>query len=278
MDSQDDSELPADEGRAEAAATPGEPDAAAGEPHATRVVVWDAPAAVERGKRFAVRIGVACASKCALAGWRVEVRDHTGGRRATATLDGERWPGTDALYAAEVTLAAPETVGFHTWEATALGSVGAAPVGAAAPFGAAVPVGTAAPVRAEAPRGSEAPADPAATGDVAAAVDPAIPHAPGRALFGVRVVPAPGCLLTVVATRAEGGYAVEGARVVAHPYRAVTDERGVAEMRVPPGAYRLFVSGKGCIPFRFDGEVTADTTIRAELTQDRELSDADIWS
>ena len=77
---------------------------------------------------------------------------------------------------------------------------------------------------------------------------------------------------------AESGTPVEGARVVAHPYRTVTDERGVAEMRVPAGDYRLFVSGKGCIPFRFDGVVKADTTIRAQLAQDVELSDADIWS
>ena len=94
----------------------------------------------------------------------------------------------------------------------------------------------------------------------------------------VRVVSAPACRLTVVAVDAKSGKPVEGARVVAHPYRAVTDERGVAEMRVPAGEYRLFVSGKGSIPFRFDGAVTADRTIRAELAQDVELSDADIWA
>ena len=71
---------------------------------------------------------------------------------------------------------------------------------------------------------------------------------------------------------------MEGARVVAHPYRAVTDARGVATLRVPAGEYRLFVSGKGAVPFRFDGEVKTDTTIRAALVQDVELSDADIWS
>ena len=94
----------------------------------------------------------------------------------------------------------------------------------------------------------------------------------------MRVVSAPECLLAVTAVDAESGAPVEGARVVAHPYRTVTDARGMAELRVPAGEYRLFVSGKGCIPFRFDGEVKGDTRIRAELEQDRELSDADVWS
>ena len=209
---------------------PGEADAAGDKPHDTRVVVWDTPATIERGKPFAVRLGVACSSRCALAGWRVEVRDHEGERRATATLGDDPWPGTDALHHAEVALVAPDVEGLHTWEAAALTD------------------------------GLE------------------VVHTGGRARFGVRVVSAPACRLTVVAVDAESGKPVEGARVVAHPYRAVTDERGMAELRVPAGEYRLFVSGKGSVPFRFDGEVTADKTIRAELAQDVELSDADIWS
>ena len=105
-----------------------------------------------------------------------------------------------------------------------------------------------------------------------------VAHTGGRARFGVRVAPVPACRLTVVAVDAESGAPVEGARVVAHPYRAVTDERGAAELRVAAGRYRLFVSGKGSVPFRFDGDVKAHTTIRARLARDVELSDADIWS
>ena len=203
--------------------------------HDTRVVVWDTPPAVERGKRFVVKVGVTCSAKCRPDGWQVEVRDHHE-RRATATLSEEPWPGTDALYQTEVALVAPNAEGLHTWEAAAL------------------------------------------TGASEETGGRAITHPDGSARFGVRVVSAPACLLTVVAVDAESRTPVEGARVVAHPYRAVTDERGVAEMRVPAGEYRLFVSGRGSVPFRFDGEVRADTTIRAELAQDRELSDADIWS
>ncbi len=221
-------------GAAPSGAGPTPPDgtsaAAAGEPHDLRLVVWDTPPAIERGKPFAVKLGLACSAKCRTAGWTVVVRDQDGEQRATATVGDDPWPGTDALYHAEVALLAPEAEGLHTWEAAVL------------------------------------------------TVDADVAHADGSAAFRVRVVSAPACRLTVVALDAEGRTPVEGARVVAHPYRTVTDERGVAQLEVPAGEYRLFVSGKGYIPFRFDGEVQADATIRAELAQDVELSDADVWS
>jgi hypothetical protein len=64
---------------------------------------------------------------------------------------------------------------------------------------------------------------------------------------------------------------------VLHPYKTFTDERGVAEVRVPQGEYRVFVSGKKYFPFRSECDIKADVTLRAELFVDRELSDADIW-
>jgi hypothetical protein len=88
----------------------------------------------------------------------------------------------------------------------------------------------------------------------------------------------PGCLLTVVAIDGESQTPVAGAKVVLHPYKTFTDERGVAEVRVPQGEYRLFVSGKQYFPFRCECDIEADVAIRAELFVDRELSDADIWS
>ncbi len=228
MVQQDDTPRPLDASRVEG--SPGEAEAGGDKPHDARVVVWDTSAAIERGKRFAVRLGVTCSARCRTAGWLVEVRDHAGEKRTTATLGDDPWPGTDALHHAEVALVAPDAEGLHTWTATALTD------------------------------------------------GPAAAHTGGAARFGVRVVSAPACLLTVVATDAASRTPVAGAKVVAHPYRAVTDERGVAELRVAAGEYRLFVSGKSYIPFRFDGAVKADTTIRAELAHDRELSDADIWS
>ncbi len=106
---------------------------------------------------------------------------------------------------------------------------------------------------------------------------PDVPHAEGVGRLGVRAVPTPQCLLTVVAVDAESQTPVEGAKVVVHPYKTVTDEHGVAKVRVPEGDYRLFVSGKKYCPFRRDCDVKTDVTIRAELVVDRELSDADIW-
>ena len=199
-------------------------------PHATRVVVWDAPPTVERGKRFGIKLGVQCPSECRPKGWVVDVRDHEGKRQATATLRDAPWPGTATLYYAEVDLTAPDAEGLFSWEARAPGS------------------------------GVE------------------VPHAEGTARFGVRVVLPPECRLTVVAVDAERQTPVRDAKVVVHPYRAVTDERGVAEVGVPKGAYRLFVSGPTYVPFRWDGEITTDLTIRAELALDLGISDADIWS
>ena len=273
------------------------------EPHVARVVVWGTPDAVERGRRFAIRVGVACSARCRPDGWRVEVRDHEGERRETAAVGNDPWPGTDALYHAEVALAAPDAEGLYTWEAVVLAGDAALPRDALT-GDAALPrdalTGDAALPRdaltGDAATGDAATGDAAtgdagacdaatgdaATGDAGACeVDsgaPAVAHTAGTARFGVRVVSAPACVVTVVALDAESRNPVEGARVLAHPYRAVTDRRGVAELRVPAGTYRLFVSGRGCEPFRFDGELKADTTIRAELAQARELSDADIWS
>ena len=247
-----------------------------------RVVVWDVPAAIERGRRFNVRIGIACSSARRPDGWRVEVRDHEGGSRATATVGEEPWPGTDALYHAEVALVAPEAEGLYDWEAAAVTRAASATGVRSAAGGAAEPgVGrrpAAEPGGVAETVGAAEPGDVAETDGAAEPGGVADAQTGGRARFGVRVVSAPECRVTVVALDAESRAPVEGARVVAHPYRAVTDERGMAELHVPAGEYRLFVSGRGCIPFRFDGAVTADTTIRAELEQDRELSDADIWS
>jgi hypothetical protein len=200
------------------------------EPHRTSVVVWDVPSTIERGEAFSLKVGVRCPYECRPDGWAVEVRDQDGTKRASAAVSDEPWPGTSALYYAEVDLTAPDAEGLHAWEAKAL-------------------------------------------------VDgPDITHTGGGTPFNVRVVPTPECLLTVVAIEAASESPVEGAKVVVHPYQAFTDERGVAEVRLPKGEYRLFVSGRRYFPFRTDCEIANDVTIRAELALDRELSDADIWA
>ena len=105
-----------------------------------------------------------------------------------------------------------------------------------------------------------------------------VSHAESAASLNVRVVPTPDCVLTVEAIDLESLTPVEGAKVVVHPYRAFTDERGMAEVKVPKGEYRLFVSGRGHFPFQSQCEVNTDMTIRAQLALDPAPSDADIWS
>jgi hypothetical protein len=92
-----------------------------------------------------------------------------------------------------------------------------------------------------------------------------IPHAEGSVSFGVRVVGDPECLVTVETVDKVNQTPLRGARVVMHPYKAVTDERGVAEVRVAKGTYTLFVTQTRYLTLGLPVEVTADMTTRAEL-------------
>jgi len=92
-----------------------------------------------------------------------------------------------------------------------------------------------------------------------------IPHAEGSVSFGVRVVSHPEYVVTVETVDKASQTPLSGARVIMHPYKAVTDERGVAEVRVAKGAYKLFVSQTTYLTFGLPVEVTADMTARAEL-------------
>lgn len=222
--------------------------------HARSIVVWDVPAAIERGETFCIKVGLKCGAACSPAGWTVDVRDHDGRIRASAPLGPEPWPGTAALHYAIVELEAPEHDGLYAWEAMAPA------------------------VALEHP--ADAVADDAtdAVADDAHDVPAEIVHAEVGAGFNVRVVPAPEWRLTVVALDKASRAPVKHAKVVIHPYRASTDERGIAVLRVPKGAYRLFVSGRDYFPFRSEGEVTSDITITAELEPDLPPSDAELWA
>ncbi len=93
----------------------------------------------------------------------------------------------------------------------------------------------------------------------------ATPHAEGAATVAFRVVAAAEHLVTVEAIDAEARVPLPGARVVIHPYQAVTDERGVARVRVATGAYRLFVSQTRYLTVGTPIEVDADLETRVEL-------------
>jgi hypothetical protein len=90
-------------------------------------------------------------------------------------------------------------------------------------------------------------------------------HAEGSISFGVRVVSHPQYLVTVEAVDKDNQAPLKGARVVMHPYKAVTDERGIAEVRVAKGAYKLFVSQTKYLTHGLPVEVTADMKARVEL-------------
>jgi hypothetical protein len=194
-------------------------------PHTAQVVAWDIPSAIVGGERFAIKVGIKCAHECNLTNGEFEVFDHEGAPVATGTLRGDRWPGTTALHFAEAELAAPEAEGLYTWSV----------------------------------KGPSAAFRTSLEGEAALA------HARGSVSFGVRVVAQPECLVTVEAVDRESQIPVAGARVVMHPYKAVTDERGVAEVRVAKGSYRLFVSQMKYVTFGVPLDVTADVTTRAEL-------------
>ena len=115
---------------------------------------------------------------------------------------------------------------------------------------------------------------------VVAAADDAreLTHEVASAQFQIRAVRAPECRLKVIAVDARSHAPVPGAKVVVHPYHALTNAEGVAELRVPKGTYRLLVSGRDRFPFRSDGEIDSDVTIEAELDEDFGPSDAELWS
>jgi len=97
-----------------------------------------------------------------------------------------------------------------------------------------------------------------------------VPHAAGACTFAVKVVEAPDHEVTVEAFDSEKRTPIKGAHVLLHPYRALTDERGVAKVKVAKGRYTLFVSGFNYLGHESILDVTSDITARAELTVEPE--------
>jgi hypothetical protein len=93
-----------------------------------------------------------------------------------------------------------------------------------------------------------------------------IPHEEQRSdTFGVRSVPAPELLVRVEVIDRDAQASLNGASVVMYPYRAVTDERGVAEIRAARGRYRLQVSRAKYLPGSHSIDVTGDVTTTVAL-------------
>jgi hypothetical protein len=96
------------------------------------------------------------------------------------------------------------------------------------------------------------------------------PHAAGSFTFGVNVVRAPDHEVTVEAFDSETQSPIKGAHVLLHPYRAYTDARGIASVKVAAGSYKLFISGFNYIAYQKVIDVAGDVMIRAELTTEPE--------
>jgi len=95
-----------------------------------------------------------------------------------------------------------------------------------------------------------------------------LPHATGSLPLVVRVVSTPDCEVAIRAVDRETQTPIKGARVVMHPYRAMTDEDGIAKVRVARGSYDILVSGSRYMPVSTSVEVTADMITTAELDVD----------
>jgi hypothetical protein len=90
-------------------------------PHATSLAVWGVPSPVVMNRPFTVKVGVKCSAACQLTGRLARVCDEAGTRLGEGRLGDTPWPGTSALYVAEVQLVAPATEGIHVWSATFAG-------------------------------------------------------------------------------------------------------------------------------------------------------------
>lgn len=100
--------------------------------------------------------------------------------------------------------------------------------------------------------------------------DSSVPHAAGSCTFAVKVVSPPDHQVTVEAIDSERQTPIEGAHVLVHPYKAFTDERGVAKIKVAKGRYTLVVSGFKYVSYQNIIDVAGDVTTRAELTAEPE--------
>jgi hypothetical protein len=195
--------------------------------HAANVSVWGLPSAIPAGEHFSFKVGIKCSAGCNLAGRALSITAHDGVQVAAAKLCDDVWPGTSALYFAEVEAQAPRASGEFTWQVACPSS------------------------------------------------DQGVPHAAGSCSFSVRVVAPPDHEVTVEAFDGDTQAPIKGAHVLLHPYRALTDERGMAKVKVAKGRYTLFVSGFNYIGHERIIDVASDVTARAELTVEPE-EDVDI--
>jgi hypothetical protein len=105
-----------------------------------------------------------------------------------------------------------------------------------------------------------------AEADIAAG-DTQVPlaHTAAIASFDVRSVKRPDHRVRLEAWDGEKQEPLAGARVVLHPYGAVTDEHGIAELDVAAGDYQVFVSRTKYTTYGAPVTINADLDTRIEL-------------
>ena len=84
-------------------------------PHATSMAVWDVPSPIAFNDKFKIKVGVKCSAECNLMDKEIRIYGQKGKKVATGALGGVAWPGTSALYWAEMELEAPGVEGYHQW-------------------------------------------------------------------------------------------------------------------------------------------------------------------
>ena len=86
-------------------------------PHTTSMAVWDVPSPVVMNDSFAVKVGVKCSVSCPMGGRFIEVFNAEGVGIGKSDLGETPWPGSTALYVADVELVAPPAEGIVSWSA-----------------------------------------------------------------------------------------------------------------------------------------------------------------
>src|SRR5438552_3331908 len=90
--------------------------------HAASVNIWGLPSAIAAGERFRFKVGIKCSAACKLTGRPLSIFDHEGAQVGAASLLDDVWPGTSALYFAEVEAQAPLRAGDYQWQVKTPGS------------------------------------------------------------------------------------------------------------------------------------------------------------
>ncbi len=90
--------------------------------HDVYLNAWDIPSAVMAGDAFSFHVGLTCSCGCNLANRGFVVRDQAGTVVASGRLGDAIWPGTSALYFAEVRAVAPADISLHPWMVESAGS------------------------------------------------------------------------------------------------------------------------------------------------------------